>query len=136
MKGRDDVYKDGFKKGESGNPNGRPKKLETLIQEHFLGEHNFRLSKSQTNELIESFLSKPMGELVELSNNKELPFWIALLVKKATADYKKGSMEILEKLWDRVHGKPKQTNEVTGQDGKDLIPKITIEIVKNADKSE
>jgi hypothetical protein len=127
---------DKFKEGESGNPNGRPKKLQTLIQEHFLGEHNFRLSPSQTNELIESFLSKPMNELIELAKNDTLPFWIAMLVKKATTDYKKGSMELIEKLWDRVHGKPKQVNEVTGKDGKDLFTDIKIEIVQSINKSE
>jgi hypothetical protein len=25
-----------FKKGESGNPSGRPKKIETVLKEHFL----------------------------------------------------------------------------------------------------
>jgi hypothetical protein len=100
-----------FGKGQDPTKGGRSKKVQTLIQEHFLGEHNIRLSNSQTNELIQSFLSKPMNELLELANNNELPFWVAMLVKKATMDYKKGSMELLEKLWDRVFGKSKTQDD-------------------------
>ena len=100
-----------FKEGESGNPNGRPKKLETLIKEHFFSEYQFVLSKSQTKDIIESILSKSLKEVKQLQQNEEIPFWIALIAKKASVDFAKGSIEIVEKLWDRIYGKPNPTEE-------------------------
>jgi len=112
-----------FKEGESGNvetqfgkgqdptKGGRPKKMETVIQEYFLGEHNLRLSKGQTAQMIEAFLSKSKKEIFQLAKNEELPFWVEMLVNKAVKDHKKGSIELVEKLWDRIYGKPNNTDE-------------------------
>jgi hypothetical protein len=101
------------KKGEVRNPNGRPKSIQTVIKDVFLEEHNIKLSKSQTEEMIKAILSKSKKELIELANNDDLPFWVAMIAKKASRDYEKGSIHLLEILWDRVYGKPQETIEAS-----------------------
>jgi hypothetical protein len=98
-----------IQKGEVRNPTGRPKKISSIIQDVFLEEHNIKLTKSQTDEIIKSILTRNKKELIELAKNEELPFWISLIAKKAQMDFEKGSIEVIEKLFDRVYGKPKET---------------------------
>jgi hypothetical protein len=98
-------------KGEIRNPNGRPKKVETVLKDFFLSEYNIKLTAGQTNDIIRGILSKSRTELIELAKNEDLPFWISMIAKKATRDYEKGSIHLLELLFDRVYGKPKETIE-------------------------
>lgn len=97
-----------FKKGQSGNPDGRPKKIENVLTDYFLAEHNLKLTKSQSQDIIRTILGKTRAELMELAKNDNLPFWVALIAKKATRDFEKGSIHILDVLFDRVYGKPKE----------------------------
>jgi hypothetical protein len=98
-----------IQKGEIKNPNGRPKKIETILREVFLSEYNVKITKTQTEDIIKSILSKNRSELIELAKNEELPFWISMIAKKATRDYERGSIHLLELLFDRVYGKPRET---------------------------
>ena len=111
--GKEDNLLPAWKKGESGNPSGRPKKIETVLKQYFLAEHNLKLSKIQAQDIIQNILGKTRSELIELAKNEELPFWIALIANKAQRDYKKGSIHILDVLFDRVYGKPKEEEEQT-----------------------
>jgi hypothetical protein len=80
-----------LRKAKAATRKGRPKNVETLLKEHFLDEHNVKLSKGQVQDIIKNVLGKSRSELVELAKNDELPFWIALIAKKAQRDYEKGS---------------------------------------------
>ena len=105
-----------FKKGQSGNLNGRPKKIENVLKGYFFEEQNLKLNKTQTQDIIRVILGKTRKDLVEMAKNEDLPFWVSLIVNKAQRDFKKGSIHILDVLFDRVYGKPKEeleTNNVT-----------------------
>jgi hypothetical protein len=113
MAGNENLIPHKMVKGETRNPNGRPKKVDTILKELFLAEYNVKLSQSQTNDIIQSILTKSRAELIDLAKNEELPFWIAMIAKKATRDYERGSIHLLELLFDRVYGKPKETIDQT-----------------------
>jgi len=100
-----------WEKGKSGNPKGRPPKMETILKQYFLDEHQMKLTKGQMQDVIKNLLSKTRAELVELANNDQLPFWISMIAQKANRDFKKGSVHLLDVLFDRVYGKPKEEQE-------------------------
>jgi hypothetical protein len=97
-----------WKKGESGNPKGRPKKIDNKLSDYFFSEHNLKLSKSQTQEIINSIIGKNRKELQQLAKDEDLPFWVAMLAQKAQKDFQKGSIDLIELLWNRIYGTPNQ----------------------------
>jgi len=102
-----------IQKGQVLNPNGRPKKIETILKDVFLAEYNTKLTNSQAQDIIKGLLTKSRSELIDLAKNDDLPFWISMIAKKATRDYERGSIHLVELLFDRVYGKPKETIDQT-----------------------
>jgi hypothetical protein len=78
-----------FKKGESGNPNGRPKKL------------------PQLDELLSNILGEEKDGITAAE----------AILKALRAKATKGDIRAAEVLLDRAYGKPKQTTELTGSNG-------------------
>ena len=104
----------GFEKNQQNiNRNGRPKLLRNVVKDVFLQEFNLGLSHSQANEIISGILAMTREELMNVAKNDEAPFWISMIAKKATRDYERGSIHLLEVLMDRVYGKPKETVDQT-----------------------
>lgn len=95
------------------NRNGRPKLLKNVVKDVFLQEFNLGLSHSQANEIISGILAMTREELMNVAKNDQAPFWISMIAKKATRDYERGSIHLLEVLMDRVYGKPKETVDQT-----------------------
>lgn len=104
MKGRSDIAKHGFKKGQSGNPNGRPKKL------------------PQIDDLLAEVLGSDPDDPGNYSEAKEV-------LKAMLAAAKKGNVQAQQAILDRAYGKAKQAIEHTGKDGAEIqIKNIIIEI--------
>lgn len=118
-----------WKKGESGNPNGRPKKLHPTL----LKTTSFSLS--QINDVIQYMVSlneKQLDEVLLDDVSSILEKTIASALKKSI---KKGELFSLETLLNRVYGKPNEKLDITSQ-GEKIENKIKIEILgRSRDKN-
>jgi hypothetical protein len=77
-----------FKKGQSGNPNGRPKKVPKL----------------------EDVIDKVLGE--ENSKGESVP---EVILRRLVTSAKNGSIKAAELILDRAYGKAKQNIELGGE---------------------
>jgi hypothetical protein len=94
-----------FKAGESGNPNGRPRKYISQLRE--LG---YKLS--EINDTIQVMMAMDMEELKSVWDNPKatvLEKTIAAAIRKSI---EKGSLYSLETLLTRVYGKPRENADV------------------------
>lgn len=95
-----------FKKGQSGNPNGRPRKFVTTLKE-------IGYKRSEINDTIQAMLAMDKDELTDAMKNPKatiLEMTVASAMKKSI---EKGSLYSIETLLSRVFGMPKQEIEQT-----------------------
>lgn len=103
-----------WKKGESGNPNGRPRKFVTTLR-----ESGYKLS--EINDTIQTMMSMTIDELKEAYDNPTATILEKTIANAMKKSLEKGSLYSMETLLTRVYGKPKEQV--------DLISDNKIEIV-------
>jgi hypothetical protein len=93
-----------YKPGQSGNPNGRPKKIVTKLKE--LG-----YSKDDINQTYMNMMAMNRQELEQIDKDKTGQYTIIeqIIAGSLTKAHDKNSLYNLETLVTRVHGKPKET---------------------------
>lgn len=70
-----------------------------------------QLTKQDTANLLACLLTCNNSQLQALMTNKKVPVVIKTVIKRLIEDEKLGSIETIEKLWDRIFGKgPMQLN--------------------------
>ena len=101
-----------FKKGKSGNPNGRPKKLIGDVIAGLKKAGYKPVSASEVKEISEYLLGLDDTQLSELENDDATPKLLKLCIKALNG--KKG-FDAVQTLLDRAHGKATQKMEVGGE---------------------
>ena len=112
-----------WEKGESGNPNGRPKKpvLAMKVEGYKLAE---------INDTIQAMCSMDLEQLRKIWENPKATVLERTIAAALRKGIEKGSLVNVETLLDRVYGKPKEKVDIT-TNGKNLNePKYVINIVK------
>jgi hypothetical protein len=113
----ENVIKNGFKKNPQNiNRKGKPKKALTSIMEYLEKTYGKPIPKAESIKLLEYIETLPISKLVEFVKDQELPAIVQaygrLLLTGDQKDMRRVSAAELIK--DRVHGKPKQAIEHSG----------------------
>jgi sulfatase maturation enzyme AslB (radical SAM superfamily) len=90
-----------FVKGQSGNPNGRPRKFVCTLK-----EQGYRLS--EINDTIQVMMSMNLEELKAVWEDKNATVMEKTIASAIKKSIEKGSLYSLETLLSRVYGKPKE----------------------------
>ena len=104
MKGNPDIAQHGFQKGESGNPNGRPRKYVTT-----LAANGYK--RSEINDTIQAMMAMTMDELKTVYENPKATILEKTIAGAMRKSLEKGTLYSLETLLSRVYGLPKQEVE-------------------------
>ena len=94
-----------FEPGESGNPNGRPRKYVTLLK-----EQGYKLS--EINDTIQVMMSMDMDELSDVYKNPKATVLEKTIANAMNKSLQKGSLYSLDTLLSRVYGKPKEQMDI------------------------
>jgi hypothetical protein len=121
-----------YKKGQSGNPNGRPKKTINQILEQFNVEGYEIPTAAQVRDTYLYLTFMPQDELKKVVGDIDSPMLLRICAQNILS--KKG-FEIIEKMLDRAIGRATQRTEMTGEQGKPIqvqydLSKLSIDELK------
>ena len=94
-----------FIAGESGNPNGRPRKYVSLLK-----EQGYKLS--EINDTIQVMMSMDIDELKSVYDNPKATILEKTIANAMNKSLAKGSLYSLDTLLTRVYGKPKEQMDI------------------------
>lgn len=122
----EDLVQHQYKKGQSGNPKGRPPSRVPAQLVKIMGKVQakkfYKLSAVEITEWESALLAMNASQLKLLAQWDEANAYPKGLAISILTDMKNGTTKTLDKLRERVIGKPTQRMEITGKDGTDFMP--------------
>lgn len=116
--------------GESGNPKGRPKSRAVEMRDAVMSRRKAKkfeaLSSTDCDEIEAALLTYTVEELKAVAQWAEATAFAKGKAMAILTDMKNGTTKTLDRIRERLHGKPTQRMEVTGKDGSELIPARTL----------
>lgn len=103
-----------LKKGETANPNGRPRKYICLLK-----EQGYKLS--EINDTIQAMMSMDEKELKAVLGNDSATIMEKTIAKAMMKSYKNGSLYSMDTLLTRVFGKPKEQVDIQSDNKIEVI---------------
>jgi hypothetical protein len=103
-----------FVKGQSGNPNGRPRKYVSILK-----DQGYKLS--EINDTIQNMMAMNTDELKEVFNNQKSTILEKTIANAMNKSLIKGSLYSLDTLLTRVYGKPKEQIDFKGDNKIEVI---------------
>jgi len=94
-----------MQKGETLNPNGRPRKYVSLLK-----EQGYKLA--EINDTIQAMMSMDLEELKTVWDNPKATVLEKTIAAAMRKSLEKGSLYSLETLLTRVYGKPKEQMDI------------------------
>jgi hypothetical protein len=94
-----------LQKGETANPNGRPRKYVSLLK-----EQGYRLA--EINDSIQALMSMTPKELEAVTKNPDATVLEMTVAKAIIKSMNNGSLYSMDTLLSRVYGKPKEQVDV------------------------
>jgi ABC-type Fe3+-citrate transport system substrate-binding protein len=108
-----------MKKGETLNPNGRPRKYVTLLKE-------IGYKQSEINDTLQAMMAMDLEELKAVWDNPKATILEKTVANAMRKSLEKGSLYSLETLLTRVYGKPRETIDTNNKT--EFTGKIQIEL--------
>jgi len=94
-----------LQKGETANPNGRPRKYISLLK-----EQGYKLA--EINDSIQALMSMTPKELEAVTKNPDATVLELTVAKAMVKSMNNGSLYSMDTLLSRVYGKPKEQVDV------------------------
>lgn len=116
-----------FEKGESGNPNGRPRKWISELKES-------GYKSSEVNDCILVMLSMTLEELADVYKNPKATILEKTVANALKRSLEKGSLYSLDTLLNRAVGKPKESIDHTTKG--ENINEIKVNIINGTERDK
>lgn len=101
-----DIQPHKFPKGKSGNPNGRPKKVITRLEELIGRRFNVEVSRADKMQIIESMLELSLNQLKAIATDQDTPVFMVLIANAIRGDIERKNLSTANDLLNRLYGKP------------------------------